>query len=275
VPWPQLLVLTAGVCAIGFADRGGGAMVAGVAVVAGLALIGLMLWLDRRSAVRLLPTRAADVGGRSAPAIWRCSPSTAATKGLAIYGPVLLQTLQGLTVLQAGYVIAAEAAGWTVVALLVSGAGVERDPLLIRVGSTTVLASAVVLAVAMSGSALWPVLLGAVLMGGGFGFAYASINRRVLAALPDGERAVGGSGLGAARLTGAAVGAALCGVAANLAGLSDGPTPAIASAAALNVFAFAVPVAALGAWAAFRLARPQQLPGALAARKAIKSASRA
>jgi MFS family permease len=255
VPWPQLLVLTAGVCVIGFSDRIGGLGLAATAIGAGLALIGAMLWLDRRSTVRLLPVRAADVGRTVGAGYLALFALEAATKGLAIYGPVLLQSLQGLTALEAGYVIASEAAGWTVVALMVSGAGAPRDPLLIRVGSAIVLVSAVVLAGVMPGTRLWPVLVGAVLMGAGFGFAYASINRRVLAALADDERAVGGSGLGAVRQTGAAVGAALCGVAANFAGLSTGPTPDIAGAAAVNVFGFAVPVALLGVWAAFRLAR--------------------
>ena len=79
------------------------------------------------------------------------------------------------------------------------------------------------------------------------------MSRRVLAALSDEDRAIGSSAITAVRQTGAAAGAAISGVAANLAGFSEGLTTASARSASLWVFASVIPLALLGAWAAFRL----------------------
>jgi hypothetical protein len=57
----------------------------------------------------------------------------------------------------------------------------------------------------------------------------------------------------AVRQTGAAVGAALAGAAANLVGFSQGLSAETARAASVSVFLVAIPLALAGAWAAFRL----------------------
>jgi hypothetical protein len=57
----------------------------------------------------------------------------------------------------------------------------------------------------------------------------------------------------AVRQSGAAAGAAIAGVAANMAGFSSGLTDASARAASVWVFASVIPLAVLGTWAAFRL----------------------
>ncbi len=90
-------------------------------------------------------------------------------------------------------------------------------------------------------------------MGVAFGFSYAFMSRRILAALSDEDRAIGSSGLSAVRQTGAAAGAAISGVAANLGGFADGLTDASARSASLWVFVSVIPLALIGGWAAFRL----------------------
>ena len=51
----------------------------------------------------------------------------------------------------------------------------------------------------------------------------------------------------------APAGAAISGVAANLAGFSQGLTDASARSASLWIFVSVIPLAVIGAWAAFRL----------------------
>ncbi|MBL4857636.1 MAG: hypothetical protein JKY36_00270 [Erythrobacter sp.] len=79
----------------------------------------------------------------------------------------------------------------------------------------------------------------------------------MLGVLSDEDRAIGSSALIASRQAGGAVGAAIAGVAANFAGFSSGLTVATASATALWVFASAIPLAAAGTWATWRLTRPR------------------
>jgi hypothetical protein len=74
-----------------------------------------------------------------------------------------------------------------------------------------------------------------------------------MAALSDEDRAIGSSAISAVRQTGAAAGAAISGVAANLAGFSEGLTVASARSASFWVFASVIPLALLGTWASFRL----------------------
>jgi hypothetical protein len=96
-------------------------------------------------------------------------------------------------------------------------------------------------------------LIGGALMGAAFGFSWAFINRRLLAALSDDDRAIGSSAITAVRQAGAAAGAAISGVAANLAGFSEGLTASSARASSFWVFASVIPLALVGTWAAFRL----------------------
>ena len=74
-----------------------------------------------------------------------------------------------------------------------------------------------------------------------------------LAALSDEDRAIGSSAITAVRQTGAAAGAAISGVAANLAGFTEGITPHNGAGIAVWVFASVIPLAVAGTWAAFRL----------------------
>lgn len=253
VPWAQLGILTLGVGAIAMADISRGALAAGGLVLAGLALLGVVLKVDGRAAVRLLPHRAADLKTIVGSGYAAMFALTAASMGLSVYGPAILQTLRGLSPLWAGYVIGAEALGWTVCALLVADTSELWDGRWVRFGSLCVVASLVLLTWAMRDGALGWVIAGSTLLGAGFGFFWSFLSRRVMAALSDDDRAIGASAITAVRQTGAAVGAAIAGVTANLVGFGSGLTVATAQASAVWVFATAIPLALAGTWAAFRL----------------------
>jgi len=122
-----------------------------------------------------------------------------------------------------------------------------------RFGALCLIASLVILAWTMADGPLVVMLTGGALLGAAFGFSWAFMSRRVLAALSDEDRAIGSSAITAVRQTGAAAGAAISGVAANLAGFSEGLTSASARAASFWVFTSVIPLAILGTWAAFRL----------------------
>lgn len=253
IPWPQLGVLALGVSAIAIANITRGAVLALGLVAAGVAILGLVLWLDHRAKVRLLPHRAGDlttiVGAGYAAMFWM----TAASMGFAIYAPPILQELRGMSPLWAGYVIGMESLAWTVAALAVAHVAGAWDARWTRLGALMLVASLFILAATLADGHLAWVLGGGALMGAAFGFSWAFISRRLLAVLSDEDRAIGSSAITAVRQTGAAVGAAISGVAANLVGFSEGLTPESARASAVWVFVAVMPIAVVGAWAAFRV----------------------
>jgi MFS family permease len=253
IPWTQLGVLGVGVAALAVADIVKGLTLSVGLVAAGLAVLGLVLWIDARARVRLLPHRAWDLSTVCGSGYFAMFAMTAATMGFAIYAPPILQQLRGLTPLWAGYTIAAESAAWTLAAMLVASATGLWDARWIRVGVVCLVVSLVILAWSMAdGPFVW-VVVGGSLMGAAFGFSYAFMSRRLIAALSEEDRAIGSSGISAIRQTGAAAGSAISGVAANLGGFSTGLTDASARSASVWVFVSVIPLALVGGWAAFRL----------------------
>jgi MFS family permease len=253
VPWTQLAVLGVGVAAIAVADVVRGAALSIGLVVVGLAILSLVIWIDHRARVRLLPHRAGDLRTIVGSGYFSMFAMTAATMGFAIYGPPILQQLRGFSPLMAGYTIGAESAAWTLAAILVASAAGLWDARWIRVGAVCLVASLVVLAWTMAGGAFAWVIVGGSLMGAAFGFSWAFMSRRVLMALSEEDKAIGSSAITAVRQTGAAAGAAISGVAANLGGFSEGLTSASARSASVWVFVSVIPLALVGGWAAFRL----------------------
>jgi MFS family permease len=253
VPWLQLGTLGLGVGAIAVADVSHSPAIALSLIVAGLGILSLVLRIDSRAQVRLLPRGAGNlrtVGGSGYATLFALAASS---MGLLVYGPAILQQLRGLPPLWAGYVVALQALSWTLASFVVVGAAEVGQRRWIRIGAGCVLASVFLLTLVMRDAPLEWVIAATALMGAGFGVSVSLINRRIIGALSDEDRAVGGSALIAARQTGGAVGAAIAGATANIVGFGEGLTDATAQAAAVWVFATALPLALAASWAAWRL----------------------
>lgn len=253
VPWTQLLVLGLGVGAIAVADITRGAALSLSLVLAGLVLLVAVLRIDGRARVRLLPHRAGDLSTICGSGYAAMFALTAASMGFAIYAPPILQTLAGLSPLWAGYIIGAESLAWTLAAFMVAHQTGAWDARWVRIGALSVPAALVILAWATPQVAMVWIVLGGALMGAAFGWSWSFMGRRVMAALTDEDRAIGSSAITAVRQTGAAVGAAISGAAANLAGFSEGLTEASARTTGIWIYVAVVPLALAGVWAAFRL----------------------
>ena len=253
IPWMQLNVLAVGVGAIAVANILTEPAAAVGLVLAGFGVLALVIWLDGRARVRLLPKGSGDVRTVVGAGYLAMFALTAATMGFGIYGPPILQELRGFSPLWAGYAIGAEAMAWTIAGIAVAGVTGVWDGRWIRIGAVCLISSLAVLTWSMADGPLAWVLVGGSLMGVAFGFSYAFMTRRIMAALSDEDRAIGSSAVSAVRQTGAAAGAAISGVAANMAGFSQGLTEASARSASLWVFASVIPIALIGAWAAFRM----------------------
>jgi len=253
IPWPQLALVGLGVTAVALADVIPVPAIALTLVAAGLGALVLVLRLDARSRLRLLPRRAGDLRSVCGAAYLALFALTAASMGLSVYGPAILQQLHGLSPLWAGYVIGVEALAWTLAAFAVADAGLDAERRWIRRGAVCVLAGVAGLLLTMRAAPLAWIIAAAAVMGAGFGFSSSLTNRRVMGALSDEDRAIGSSALIAVRQTGGATGAAIAGASANLVGFNAGLTDASAAAVATWVFATALPLALAGVWASWRL----------------------
>ena len=267
IPWRQLGLLALAMGAVGLADASDRPAAALILTGVGLLLLIAMVRMDGRARIRLLPAGSGDIRSPTGAGYAALFALTATPIGFMIYGPAILQTMRGLTPLWAGYVIGAHAMAWTMAAFAVAGVGEAAGGRWIRLGTLLILGGLVGLALGMRAMPLAWIVASAAMMGAGFGFSSSLMNRRLLAVLAQEDRVIGSSALIASRETGGAIGAAIAGVTANLAGFREGLTLASSSAAALWIFITALPLAAAGVCWAWRLAAEEARRRATAVRR--------
>ncbi|HEV7253342.1 MAG TPA: MFS transporter [Mesorhizobium sp.] len=187
-----------------------------------------------------------------------------ATCSFFIYGPLILTTLHGISVLTTGYVIAAESIAWSLLSILVANAPPARERLLIFGGALMIAGGLAGFAYAVPSGSIPLILFCALLQGGGFGIAWPFATRLVVASARPDERTVAASGVSALQRIGYAAGAALCGIVANAAGFSEGLSGPTAAAVAPWLFLAFVPLALIGVAAAWRLTTLAATPAELA-----------
>ena len=260
IPGVQLVVLALGVTLIAAAGVTGSPWLDGALGLGGLLGIGLLLKLDARAGGVLLPRAAADLRTAAGAGYFVFFALEASTIGFSVYGPAFIQTLHGASPLVAGYVITAIAAGWTIVALLVSGVR-NHDGLMIRVGAGAVAVGLASSAWAVPYGRLWMVVATMTLTGAGFGMCWAFLSKTVISSLSEAERPLGSSAVPTAQMIGGAVGAAAASAIAGSLGFADGVDPATGPAAGLWLFGAFAPLALLGALAAWRVGRLAEKTG--------------
>jgi MFS family permease len=262
IAWRTLAGLAAAVAAIAAADLTSGAAASIALLALGGALLVLAGRLNAAPGERLLPPdalRPATLAGAGYAMVFAMSLASVV---FGVYGAAILQVLYGLSPLAAGYVVALDAAGWTVTALIVSGQPDRRHGALIFGGAATITVGLALLAAFIGSGQVAGVAVAAFVMGAGFGLAWSLATRRMLQALPPEDLAIGSAATPTTQLIGSAIGAAAAGAGANLLGLAHDFSPARAAAASPWLFAAFLPVALAGLAAAARLARGPALQGA-------------
>ena len=255
LPVRQLSVLTLGILCIAAAGLVPDAARAVLLGLAGMALLVFFVRLDGRSPVPLLPRQTGNLSSVPAAAYMMIFMLSAGTISFGVYGSAIMQALHGSSPLVAGYVIGIEAFTWTVASLFVAGLRSEWHSFYIRLGTSLIVVGVAGLALAMPLGSLAEVIVCAILLGGGFGFCFAFMTRRLLASVPTEERAVASSAVPTMQLVGGAAGSAGAGAIANFLGFGHGIDAATAASGSFWLFACFVPVAAIGWFAAWRLAR--------------------
>ena len=222
----------------------------------GLAGIALFFRLDaRRPQARLFPRRPLDPATTVGSGMIMFGAFSVGTVTFAIYAPLILTTLHGVSLITTGYLIAAEAVAWSVLSILVAGARPEQERPIILAGAVMITAGMAGLVYAMPSGSIPLVLACACLQGGGFGLVWPFVTRIIVAAAHEDERAVASSAVPTIQRIGYAVGAAIAGIIANASGFSQGLTGETAANVAAWLYLAFVPLGLVGCVAAVRLLR--------------------
>jgi MFS family permease len=225
IPLLKIALLALSVLLVAFAgqveDTGGKLL----GVAAGLAAGVLVAWLDQRPGVALLPTGAYRLSTTMGK-VFACVCLLMIGSMTEIFVPYFLQTLHGYAPLQAGYMTAAMAGGWSLASLLSSARSGKDADRMVRFGPLAMSVSLVALVVLLPGDVdvaaegLWLALaLGGVGLGVGLGWPH--LLTRVLKSARRGEENLASAGITTVQLYAMAIGAALAGLTVNAAGLTE------------------------------------------------------
>jgi MFS family permease len=187
-----------------------------------LAALVVMLMVDRRAVRPLLPRDAFSLGSLTGVGLWLVLLVSVAYSPIQIFLPIFLQVLHGLDPLGAGYMVAGASFGWTAVSLVVAGFSGERADRLLVLGPVLIALGLLGIVLLMPLSPALIVLPAIALVGSGMGSSWAFIAHKVMSGARAGEEDVAASSVATVQQTGFALGAALAGLVANVAGLSAG-----------------------------------------------------
>ncbi|MDR3431392.1 MAG: MFS transporter [Rouxiella aceris] len=211
----------------------------------GIALASLLiLWLRHReftAPVRLLPRNALSL---SSPlcALFLTMSLLMIGMGCEIYVPYFLQHLHGQTPLLAGYITAAAAAGWTLSEMWSAAWTGKRARAAIHAGPPVMLLSLLCLLIALPAIVAAPwlhisgILLGLMLLGFATGLGWPHLLTQVLQQAEAQDKEKAGAAISVVQSFAAAMGTALAGTVANLAGINAANGSAGASHAAFWLF---------------------------------------
>lgn len=255
IPVRQLAILTLSVAALGTASLVTEPLQTVALVIASAAGFLILLATDRASRVRLLPREAGNLGNAAGQGYFVIFAAEAAAIGFSVYGTAFLQAIHGLSPLLAGFIIGGIAGGWTVAALLVSRGGERHDALWLRLGVSVIVGGMIFGSWAVPRSTPAVAALAMVLLGSGFGLAWAFLAKAIIGSLEEAERDAGSTAIPTAQLIGGAFGSAGAGAMAAALGFRDGIDPERAIRLGPWLFLVFLPFGLAALAATVRLAR--------------------
>ena len=238
----QLVLLTSAVLVISAVSVSSVFILNMVGLGVAVLLTALLITTESRARHRLLPEGALRITSALGALYATMSLLAIAVTSGEIFVPLFLQVLHHQSPLAAGYLAALMAAGWTLGSIASAGANGKNIRRAILAGPILGLAGMVALAVLMGTEsegnwlALTPICLALGAIGLGVGLAWPHLLTRVFQVSSAGEQDLAAASITTVQLFATALGAALAGMVANIAGLTDPGGIVGASSAATWLF---------------------------------------
>ncbi|PWL19193.1 MFS transporter [Falsochrobactrum shanghaiense] len=258
--WRQLLLLTGSVLAVSAASISTQGILNVAGVAAALAMLVLLVRVERRSAKRIMPKGSFRLHRLGALYLTMGLLSASVTSS-EVFVPLFFQVLHGQSPLVAGYLAAIMGASWTFGSIGSSGLMGRRADRIILAAPVMGIAGMGVLAILVPpGSTgqwqdLLPICLAMAVVGLGVGMTWPHLLTRIFKRAEPEDQNLASASITMVQLFTTAQGAALAGMAANLAGLSHPGGVAGASNAALWLFCSFALMSALALLSAIALVR--------------------
>jgi MFS family permease len=254
-PGLRLLLVGGGIMLVALASLTGPLPALGLLTGAVALLVG-MVALDKNSRTRLMPSDAFWSGSVVGNGLWVVLLMPVAGATSAVYLVLLLQQMWGYGPTLAGAVAAVLAMAWSAGAIAVANVREQATRIrLMRVGPSLLVLGLVGVAGGLLGGQIALVLLAQIAIGAGFGLGNSSLYVTLMGAADEAERDRVAALVPTTQSAGNAIGAALAGLAANLAGYASASSSAAFGQAIVAVFAVGAGVAGLGLIAALQMTR--------------------
>ena len=176
-----------------------------------------------------------------------------AQSSVTILLPLVLQVVYEVTPLLVGMTNMINSTSWTIGTFIVAGWTGSRERLAMRSGPVFMLLAVVGFLCAIYGSSLALILIACFLLGFGVGVHHVHLSSRTMEGALKGEETVTASSMSMIRSLGQAMGTAIAGMVANMAGLGGGVDAATVSNAVIAVFAWAILPVSFALWLIVRL----------------------
>jgi len=254
-PLTRLLTLALGVFCIAATGPVEGAAARAVLIAAAVLLVGIAFRLDRDAGNKLFPAHAVSLTAPIGLALWILSLHAMTQTSVTLFLPLLLQVVHGVSPLFVNFVTITISFGWTVGSFGASGWSGGRERIALWSGPLIAFAALVCLTSVALLPGLAMLTLCAFTMGTGIGIYNVHLVARTMEGAGPGEQRTTAAALTSVRSLGTAFGAAIAGVIAHAAGLTDAADPVSVGRAVSAVYGFCWIPLALAVLFMFRFIR--------------------
>lgn len=256
-------MLIAGALALSLSSMTSSGAGQAIAVISGLALFILAMTLDGRIGPKLLPPGAFGFRSVFGCGMWVLLLMSLSHSVGAVYLALAISEIWEYRPIIVGAIVLLMALTWSIVAVLASrNPSPHRQDIRTRIGPLFQVAGFVCIAIGLMTQTIALVVISQILIGTGFGLAWANVNRAALAGAPQGDRDQAGALLPTVSTAGYAIGAGLAGLVATATGLVAKLQTAVTTpeASLASSYLWLYGLAALGAGIAFLFSFGVRLP---------------
>lgn len=226
IPYTKLLVLGLATLAVSIASVQESVLNSVVGVLSAILLLFLLIILEKKQGVRLLPTGAYKITSNLGAAYAIMALLTIATS-IEIYVPYFAQVIYNYSPITSGFMTVLIAIGWTLSSIAFSGYKVNMIRKIIFSGSILMFIGLLGLTTisqmdfSPSNIAIVLTSLSLLAIGAGIGMCWPHLLTRVFSLSPKGEEELTSSSVTTVQLIATSFGAALAGLITNLGGITN------------------------------------------------------